>query len=147
MKRDPTLLTHPIPSPIPSLRHDAAGATLPADQSFVPIPDDALAELDRVVAEQRAAPVPTLLLLPEHVPLDACRRLTTPSVSSSLSATRLRARLDDGLGLVVLGRFTVERLSAQAVVDHYWILTSFLEPPVAEERKDTVIWFARVAPS
>jgi hypothetical protein len=140
------LLTHPIPSPIRSLGHDAAGANLPADQSLVPIPADAWPSWTTWWPSS-AAPLPTLRLLPEQVPLDACRRLTSPSVTSSPSATRLRARLDDRLGLVMLDRFTVELLSGEAVVDHYWILASFREPPLAQERKGTVIWVARLTPS
>ena len=47
-----------------------------ADAEFVvKLTPECLAELDQVVAEQRKAPVPTLILVPEHFELSACRRM------------------------------------------------------------------------
>ncbi len=47
-----------------------------ADADFiVKLTPECMAELEGVIAEQRKAPVPTLILAPEHFKLDACRRL------------------------------------------------------------------------
>jgi alpha-ketoglutarate-dependent taurine dioxygenase len=124
----PPMLTQLIPN-------DQAwrGPALPAERYLVPIPDDCLAELDGVLAELRAAPVPTLLLLPEHFALERCVRLMAS----------VRERLDRGPGFVVLDRLPLERMSRAEAIDLYWILASMLEPPVAQEWKGTVIYDVR----
>ena len=50
------------------------GPSLAPDRYLVRIPDECVAEMESVLAELRRAPVPTLLLLPEHFALDACAR-------------------------------------------------------------------------
>jgi Taurine catabolism dioxygenase TauD, TfdA family len=97
------------------------------------LPADCLAELDGVVAEQRKAPVPTLVLQPEHFAMDACRALMAA----------VRHRLDRGLGFVILDRLPIERWSQQELIDVYWLLGCLLEPPVAQEWKGTMIYDVR----
>ncbi len=113
--------------------HAWHGPSLPTAHYVLPIPDDCLVELDRVVAELRAAPVPTLLLAPEHFALDRCAALMAAA----------RERLDHGPGLVILDRLPLERMSRAEAIDLYWILASMLEPPVAQEWKGTVIYDVR----
>ena len=103
------------------------------DRYLVPIPDACLRELDAVVAELRKGPVPTLLLEPAHFQLEACARLMAT----------VRTRLDEGAGVVVLDRLPLDRMSASEAVDVYWLLANFLEPPVAQEWKGTVIYDVR----
>jgi alpha-ketoglutarate-dependent taurine dioxygenase len=43
----------------------------------------------------------------------------------------------------VLDRLPLDRLSAAEAVDVYWLLANFLEPPVAQEWKGTVIYDVR----
>jgi alpha-ketoglutarate-dependent taurine dioxygenase len=109
------------------------GPTLRRERFVLPIPPDCLAELERIVAEQRAAPVPTFLLQPEHFGLAACRRWMAT----------VRDRLDNGPGLVVLDRLPLERMSEEEAVQVYWVLASLIEPPVAQEWKGTVIFDVR----
>lgn len=109
------------------------GASLARSRYLVRISDECLRELLAVVHELRAAPVPTLLLLPEHFELSACRRLIED----------VRERLDRGVGFVVLDRLPLELISRSEAVDLYWILGSMLEPPVAQEWKGTVIYDVR----
>ena len=123
-----TMLTQPIPEP-----QAWRGPSLARAQYVLSFPDDCLAELDRTLAELRAAPVPTLLLLPEHFALDRCARLMATA----------RAMLDDGPGVVVLDRLPLERMSRAEAIDLYWLLASMLEPPVAQEWKGTVIYDVR----
>ncbi len=99
------------------------GRSLARDRYLVPIPDECARELDAVLAQLRAAPVPTLLLLPEHFRLGACARFMS----------EVRKRLDDGPGFVVLDRLALEGMSRPEAVDLYWILGNLLEPPVAQE--------------
>ena len=109
------------------------GPALAPDRYFVRIPDECVAEMEWVLAELRRAPVPTLLLLPEHFALDACARWMK----------LVRARLDEGPGFVLLDRLPLDRMSRQEAVDLYWLLGNLLEPPVAQEWKGTVIYDVR----
>ena len=109
------------------------GPKLSPDRYLLPIPDACLRELDAVVAELRRGPVPTLLLEPAHFQLEACGRLMATA----------RAHLDEGTGVVVLDRLPLDRMSASEAVDVYWLLANFLEPPVAQEWKGTVIYDVR----
>ena len=109
------------------------GPSLPAARYLIPVPPPVLAELDAALGELRRAPVPTLLLLPEHFPLAATGRFVA----------ELRRRLDEGPGFVVLDRLPVEAMSADEAIALYWLLMSLLEPPVAQEWKGTVIYDVR----
>ena len=109
------------------------GPALAPDRYLERIPDECVAEMERVLAELRRAPVPTLLLLPEHFALDACARWMKA----------VRAYLDEGSGFVLLDRLPLDRMSRQEAVDLYWLLGNLLEPPVAQEWKGTVIYDVR----
>src|SRR4030095_9979633 len=103
------------------------------DVSLLPIPAEVRAELDGALAELRRAPVPTLLLLPEHFPLAATGRWMA----------EVRRHIDDGAGVRRLDRLPVDAMTHDEAIALYWILMSFLEPPVAQEWKGTVIYDAR----
>ena len=109
------------------------GPSLAPDRYLVRIPDECVAEMESVLGELRRAPVPTLLLSPEHFALDACARRMKD----------VRARLDEGPGFVLLDRLPLDRMSRQEAVDLYWLLGNLLEPPVAQEWKGTVIYDVR----
>ena len=109
------------------------GRSLSREQYLLPIPAPVLAELGAALAELRRAPVPTLLLLPEHFALGAAARFMG----------EVRRRLDDGPGFVMLDRLPVEAMSREEAIALYWVLMSFLEPPVAQEWKGTVIYDVR----
>lgn len=109
------------------------GPALKDEDFVVPLAPDCLGELEAVVAEQRKAPVPTLILSPEHFRLDACRRMIE----------RVRHRLDHGLGFVILDRLPVDRWQAQEITDLYWLLGNLLEPPVAQEWSGRMIYDVR----
>ena len=97
------------------------GPALRDEDFVVALTPDCMAELERVVAEQKKAPVPTLVLQPDHFDLAACRGLMAG----------VKQRLDQGLGFVILDRLPVDRWSRQQLTDVYWLLGSLLEPPVA----------------
>ena len=109
------------------------GPDLREDDFKMALPADCLAELDGIVALQRKAPVPTLVLQPEHFAMDACRALVAAA----------RHRLERGLGFVILDRLPIERWSQQELIDVYWLLGCLLEPPVAQEWKGTMIYDVR----
>ena len=104
------------------------------DEDFVVKLDaDCMAELEHVIAEQRKAPVPTLILEPRHFPLAACAKLMQG----------VRSRLNDGLGFIILDRLPVDRWTQQQVIDVYWLLGSLIEPPVAQEWSGKMIYDVR----
>lgn len=109
------------------------GPDLVDDNFKIAIGNDCMAELDAIVAEQRKAPVPTLVLLPEHFEMSACRTLMQG----------VKQRLDTGVGFVILDRLPVDRWSRQEAIDVYWLLGSLLEPPVAQEWSGTMIYDVR----
>jgi alpha-ketoglutarate-dependent taurine dioxygenase len=109
------------------------GPDLSEDDFKIIFPGQCLDELEAIVAEQRKAPVPTLVLEPQHFKMDACRALLTG----------VRQRLDAGLGFIIFDRLPVERWSKQEVIDVYWLLASLIEVPVAQEWKGTMIYDVR----
>ncbi len=109
------------------------GPTLPRERSLVPIPPAVRAELEGALAELRRAPVPTLLLVPEHFALEATAGFMA----------EVRGVLEDGPGFAMLDRLPVDTMSQEEAVALYWLLMNFLEPPVAQEWKGTVIYDVR----
>lgn len=104
------------------------------DEDFVvTLTPDVMQELEAVIAEQRKAPVPTLILEPKQFGLVA----TTALMSD------VKRRMDDGLGFVILDRLPVDRWSRQEVIDVYWLLGSLVEPPVAQEWSGKMIYDVR----
>ena len=73
------------------------------------------------------------MLLPEHFPLAATAQWMG----------EVRRRLDEGPGFVMLDRLPVDAMSRDEASALYWLLMSFLEPPVAQEWKGTVIYDVR----
>jgi alpha-ketoglutarate-dependent taurine dioxygenase len=124
----PAMLSALIPEP--AAWH---GPTLAPERYLLPIPAAVLSELGAALAELRRAPVPTLLLLPEHFPLAATGRWMR----------EVRRQLDEGPGFVLLDRLPVDTMSRDEAIALYWLLMSFLEPPVAQEWKGTVIYDVR----
>jgi hypothetical protein len=105
-----------------------------ADGAFVvKLTPEVMAELEHVVAEQNKAPVPTIVLEPQHFRLD---------VTTELMAG-VKRQLDDGLGFVILDRLPVDRWSKERLIDAYWLLGSLIEPPVAQEWSGKMIYDVR----
>ena len=125
---EPAIVHEEVPPPRAWL-----GPDLVEDDFKILLPAPCLAELEAIVAEQRKAPVPTLVLQPQHFPMQACRSLIDG----------VRRRLDSGIGFVILDRLPVERWSKQELIDVYWLLGSLLETPVAQEWKGTMVYDVR----
>lgn len=94
------------------------------------IPPDALEEMDAVVRAWRARPLPLLLLDPTLFELTACTRLMA----------HVRARLDEGPGIVLLDRVPLERLSLDEAKAVYWLLGRLLSSPVATKWNGTMLY-------
>jgi alpha-ketoglutarate-dependent taurine dioxygenase len=101
-----------------------------SDRWTVPIPANALAEIDAFLAIHRVNPMDTCLLSPEDYDLDACHTLMR----------QVRAQLDADLGMVVLDRLPVERYSKDEMVAVYWLLSSMIARPVAQSYDGRVLY-------
>lgn len=108
-------------------------ADLSPDDWRVPIPADALAEIDVMIRRLHSDPIPMLLLTPSDFELAACRRLMT----------RVRAQLESGIGLAVLDRLPVETASKEALTAVYWVLSSMIARPVAQAFDGRVLYDVR----
>ena len=96
----------------------------------LPLPAQALGELEGIVAELRRQPLPTYLLEPEYFALDACRELVG----------EIKRRLLDEIGFVLLEGFPLDDFSADEVKAAYWVLGRLLAPPVAAKLDGTVLY-------
>jgi alpha-ketoglutarate-dependent taurine dioxygenase len=117
---------------IPALRAWTTAHVTP-DHWKLPIPADALAELDAFVTHLRANPMDVRLLMPNDYELGACRALMA----------QVKAVLDDGIGLVVLDRLPVERYSKDELTAIYWQLSSLIARPVAQSFDGRVLYDVR----
>lgn len=99
----------------------------------MPLPDEAVAELDAVVCALRKDPLPILLLSPAHFTLAACREVMAA----------VGHKLRRGVGLAVIDRVPVERFSAEASRAVYWLLGSLLSRLVAQKWDGTMIYDVR----
>lgn len=109
------------------------GPSLDPHHYVMTFPEACLVELMAVQAELAAAPVPTLLLLPEQFDLRAC----------TAWMKGIRDQLDNGIGFAVLERLPLERMTEQQAIDLYWLLANLIEPPVAQEWRGTPIMHVR----
>lgn len=96
----------------------------------VAIPDDCLAEIDRVVRSLRDDPIPTLVLSPDDFELTACRRL----------AAEVKDVLEKGIGFAVVDRLPVEAYSKEELLAVYWLFSQMLARPVAQAFKGTLLY-------
>ena len=109
------------------------GADLAREEWLIPLPEACLAELQAVAESLRRDPLPTLLLTPDRFELAACRALMA----------RVRDFLEEGTGLAVVDRLPLERFSDEEATALYWLLGSFLSPPVAQKWDGTFIYAVR----
>jgi len=100
---------------------------------LLPIPVAALKELDEVIKFVRANPFDLRLLSPDDFSLSACRELMH----------RVKALLDNDLGVVVLDRLPVDCYSKEELTTAYWLLSSMIARPVAQAFNGCVLYDVR----
>ncbi len=96
----------------------------------IEIDDPALAEIDALIAEMKAKPLPTLLQRPDRLQIPNLRRLHA----------RAKAVLDDGIGFVVLDRMPIDDHPIEDILACYWTLGQLLAPTVAQKWDGTMIY-------
>jgi Taurine catabolism dioxygenase TauD, TfdA family len=107
--------------------------TLSPSDWVVPLPADAVAEIEAVVQGLRREPLPTLLLSPGQFVLARCREVMAA----------VGRRLRDGIGLAVLDRVPVERFSAEENRAVGWLLGSLLGRLVAQKWDGAMLYDVR----
>lgn len=100
---------------------------------LIPIPQEALDEVDAVIEVLKANPLDVRALSAEDYPLDACRALMG----------RVRQVLDQGVGLAVLDRLPVQRHSKESLISVYWLLASMIARPVAQSFDGKLLYDVR----
>jgi hypothetical protein len=100
---------------------------------LVPLSPAAIDELDAAVAQLRRDPLPLLLVEPEQFALSACRAVMA----------RVRATLDQGIGLAVVDGVPVERYSLEESRGVGWLLSGLLGRTVAQKWDGTMVYDVR----
>ena len=108
-------------------------STLPTGAGRLTLDASCLAELDAVVEQLRANPLPVLALHPRDFALDACRA----------TMTRVKQMLDGGPGFVVVDRLPLDRITRDEAGRLYWLLASMLARPVAQKWDGTMVYDVR----
>jgi alpha-ketoglutarate-dependent taurine dioxygenase len=107
---------------VPGRRAWDRGTVVPEDWT-VPLPPEAVVELDAAVERLRRDPLPVVLLEPGQLGFAACARVMA----------EVRRRLREGVGLTVVDRVPVERYSADEAQAIGWLLGCLLGRPVAQK--------------
>jgi alpha-ketoglutarate-dependent taurine dioxygenase len=107
--------------------------TLSPSDWVVPLPADAVAELEAVVQRLRREPLPTVLLSPDQFALPCCRDVMAA----------VGRQLRDGIGLAVLDRVPVEGFSAEESRAVGWLLGSLLGRLVAQKWDGAMLYDVR----
>ncbi|MGI9492353.1 MAG: TauD/TfdA family dioxygenase [Geminicoccaceae bacterium] len=90
----------------------------------------ALAEIDRLITEMRANPLPLLLRTPDGMDMPHLRGLFSAA----------RHRLDQGIGFVVFDKMPIDHHDIDDIVACYWVLGQLLSPAVAQKWDGTMIY-------
>ena len=104
--------------------------TLQENDWFFALDDDCRCELAAVIDDQRANPLPLLLLTPDLFELAACRTL----------ATRVRAALRDGVSFAVVDRVPLEGITPDEAKILYWLFSAMIARPVAQKLDGTMVY-------
>lgn len=99
----------------------------------VPIPPDALAELDTIAEAFADFDGPVDELMPDAFDWPATTEIMV----------EVQSRLNNGIGFAVLDRFPTERWGVPASRAIFWLLTSLLAPPIKQKWKGARVYDVR----
>src|SRR5262249_53820234 len=97
--------------------------TVKASDWTVAIPDAGLTELMALTETVGRQPLPVLMLSPDQFSLTACREMMA----------RVKAILADGLGVALVDRLPLDRLTKEQAIAAYWVLGQLIATPVAQK--------------
>lgn len=101
----------------------------PADWT-VPLPSAAIAEVLALAEAVAREPLPVLMLSPDQFALPACRE----------AMARVKAILRDGIGVALVDRLPLDRLTKEQAIAAHWVLGQLVATPVAQKWDGTMIY-------
>src|SRR5262245_14664249 len=121
---------------VPRLGHEVTDRsawtrdTVSARDWTVPLSPRADAESDALAGTLSRQPLPTLVLSPEQFALPECRA----------AMARTKAILKDGIGVALVDRRPIDRLTAEQATAAHWVLGQMVGVPVAQKWDGTMIY-------
>ncbi|HXJ78052.1 MAG TPA: TauD/TfdA family dioxygenase [Candidatus Methylomirabilis sp.] len=104
--------------------------TVQAADWTVPLADAAVAELLAMAEVMTRQPLPVLMLSPDQFALPACRD----------TMARAKAILRDGIGVTLVDRLPLDRLTTEQAMAAHWVLGQLIATPVAQKWDGTMIY-------
>ncbi len=104
--------------------------TVTAADWTVPLSTAAIAEILSMADTVTRQPLPVLMLSPDQFDLPACRQ----------AMARVRAILESGIGVALVDRLPLDRLTTEHAIAAYWVLGQLIAQPVAQKWDGTMIY-------
>ena len=104
--------------------------TVTARDWTVPLSAAAVAEIEVFADALIRQPLPVLVLTPDQFALPECRA----------AMARTKAILDDGIGVALVDRLPIDRLTAAQATAAHWVLGRCVGMPVAQKWDGTMIY-------
>ncbi len=109
------------------------GAGLPSESGAFRLTDTCLSELDDLLEVLRVNPLPLAVLTPDDFELPQCRGLMA----------EVDACLTRGVGFALIDRLPLDRWSREEATMIYWLLSSMIARPVAQNWEGKLIYDIR----
>ena len=100
---------------------------------LVHLDDECLRELEQVIDELRANPLPDVALSVDFFDMPACNAMMG----------KIREQISCGIGLAIIDRLPVEGCGADIAKKLYWLLMSMVGQPVAQKWDGTLLYDVR----
>jgi len=104
--------------------------TVTAADWTVALSGAALAEVFALAETVTRQPLPVLVLSPDHFDLPACREVMA----------RVKSILREGIGVALVDRLPLDRLTTEQAVAAYWVLGQLIATPVAQKWDGTMVY-------
>jgi alpha-ketoglutarate-dependent taurine dioxygenase len=124
----PLVLDHPVGGPRAWTRD-----TVRPEDWTVSVPPAVLAEIDALVDTIRREPLPVLVLSPDQFELR----------ESATMMARVRHILEAGVGVALVDRLPLDRMSRDEAIAAYWVLDQLVARPVAQKWDGTMLYDVR----
>ena len=104
--------------------------TVTAADWTVALSGPALDEVFALAETVTRQPLPVLVLSPDHFDLPACREVMA----------RVKSILREGIGVALVDRLPLDRLTTEQAVAAYWVLGQLIATPVAQKWDGTMVY-------
>ena len=123
-------------APVATLDHEITDRrawtrdTVGAADWTVPLSGAAVAEVVALAETVAREPLPVLMLSPDQFALPACRE----------AMARVKTILSDGIGVALVDRLPLDRLTTEQAIAAYWVLGQLIATPVAQKWDGTMVY-------